>query len=99
MQRNRPSYGLVFSQLVELHLLCTRVPKTRVDVEVMNSGLGGRRRRTGGGDAVGFGEDVACEWVVEVLGDEVGVFEGGDEEGGLKWRKREQRWGVVDVGA
>lgn len=81
MQRNRPSYGMVFARLVEVHLLCTRVARTRGDVELRRKGVGAE-----------------CEWVVEVLGDEVGVFEmGGGEKGGVRWRSREQSWGVVDV--
>lgn len=82
MQRNRPSYGMVFARLVEVHLLCTRVPRTRGDVELARKGVGAE-----------------CQWVVEVLGDEVGVFEmGWGEDGGrVGWRSREQRWGVVDV--
>lgn len=80
MQRNRPSYGMVFARLVEVHLLCTRVARTREDVELGRKGVGAE-----------------CKWVVEVLGDEVGIFEMGGEKGGVRWRSREQRWGVVDV--
>ena len=90
MQRNRPSYGAVFARLVEVHLLCTRVPRTRGDVELGRKGVGAE-----------------CSWVVEVLGDEMGIFEtgggvgmgggGGEDEGRVRWRSREQRWGVVDV--
>jgi hypothetical protein len=88
--RNKPYYGLVFSRMLDLHLLCTRVPRTRADgaalVECPGVGVGG----------------VSFVWVVEVLLDEVGVY-GRDGEGGFDWgrrrrrRSREQRWGVVDV--
>ncbi|KAI5861088.1 hypothetical protein GGS23DRAFT_613261 [Durotheca rogersii] len=92
--RSKPAFGATFAQLLDLHLLCTRVPRSPADA-----------RR--------------C-WVVEVLLDELGVWErateasgGGGEEGrnaggsggdggtGGRWqrRSREQRWGAVDVRA
>lgn len=72
----KPSFGLVFSQFLDVHLLCTQVPKGRADAEEM---VVGRRR----------GEEV---WVVEVLLDEGGVWEGKRGERS----SREGRWGVVD---
>lgn len=63
---NKPTFGRVFAQLLDLHVLCTRV--------------------SAGGDG-GFGT------VVEVLLDEMGVWEG--RMG--KRRDREQRWGAVAV--
>ena len=84
-RRNKPSYGMVFSQMLDLHLLCTKVPR-------------GRSRQGGG-----YGGYV---WAVEVLLDELGVYEGLegllDREGGgkgkgLTRRSREQRWGAVDI--
>ncbi|KAK1780010.1 hypothetical protein QBC45DRAFT_410091 [Copromyces sp. CBS 386.78] len=86
-RRNKPSYGMVFSQMLDLHLLCTRVPR-------------GRSRQGGG-----YGRYV---WAVEVLLDELGVYEGlegvlgetGEGEGkrkGLTRRSREQRWGAVEI--
>ena len=61
----RPAFGMVFSKLLDLHLLCTRVPRTRRDVAAM----------VGANGCIGF------SWVVEVLLDEVGVFvaDGGGE--------------------
>ncbi|CAM1502252.1 Fc.00g042360.m01.CDS01 [Cosmosporella sp. VM-42] len=32
-RRNKPSFGLVFSQLLDVHLLCTRIPRTKGDAE------------------------------------------------------------------
>ena len=106
-KRNKPSYGMVFSQMLDLHLLCTKVPRGRA--------------RPGGG----YGGYI---WAVEVLLDELGVYEGlevvmgavgqGEEEGegegqggqreeekgresrakkGLTRRSREQRWGAVEI--
>ncbi|KAL1837843.1 hypothetical protein VTJ49DRAFT_3316 [Mycothermus thermophilus] len=92
-----PSFGQVFSKLLDLHLLCTR---------------------TGAAAAA-----PGVRWAVEVLKDEVGVYEYGNEEederaagadgGGrnnesndisrrhnnrrIRRRCREKRWGVVDV--
>ena len=56
----KPSFGLVFSQFLDLHLLCTRIPRTREDAEgiVMRHGQG------------------RMAWVVEALLDEGGVWEG-----------------------
>jgi hypothetical protein len=85
--RNKPYYGLVFSRMLDLHLLCTRVPRTRADGTALVANRG-----------VGDGE-VSFVWVVEVLLDEMGVYER-DGKGGFDWgrrRSREQRWGVVDV--
>jgi hypothetical protein len=87
-RRNKPAFGVVFSQMLDLHLLCTRVPRTRADNAALmaNPGL-----------AV---PGVSYVWVVEVLLDEIGVYERSDE--GWNWeerRCREQRWGVVDIDA
>lgn len=70
----KPSFGLVFSQFLDVHLLCTRVPRGRADAEGVVVGRG-------------RGSEV---WVVEVLLDEGGAWEGGER------RSREGRWGVVD---
>lgn len=87
-RRNKPTFGLVFAQLLDLHLLCTKVPRTREDAERLyappDQGDGG-----GGG--------VRYTWVVEVLLDELGVWEEGAAPGGR--RCREQRWTAVDVRA
>ncbi|KAF4457300.1 hypothetical protein F53441_722 [Fusarium austroafricanum] len=78
-RRTKPNFGLIFSQLLDLHLLCTRIPKTRLDAE----------------EAVQqrLGDEIKTVWVVEVLLDEIGVWEGkmGVRPG------REQRWTLVDV--
>lgn len=73
----KPSFGLVFSQFLDLHLLCTRIPRTREDAEAV-------AMRQGQGRMV---------WVIEVLLDEGGVWEGvrGERNG------RDRRWGVVDL--
>lgn len=91
-RRNKPSFGLIFTQMLEMHLLCTRVPRTRADAEALfappsqaaSAGIG-----TGTG-TVGYG------WVVEVLLDEVGV-EGARQPWGTRRASREQRWVAVDV--
>lgn len=94
-RRNKPSFGLIFTQLLDMHLLCTRVPRTRADAEAVfapPSQAAGAGTGTGN-RAVGYG------WVVEVLLDEVGVWEGdvARPPWGAKRASREQRWGAVDV--
>ena len=80
--RNRPSFGLVFAQMLDLHLLCTFIPRTKTDrVALIASG----------GTA-----SVEYVWAVEVLLDEVGAY-GLSEDVGWERRSREQRWAVVDV--
>ncbi|KAK4156981.1 hypothetical protein C8A00DRAFT_40569 [Chaetomidium leptoderma] len=81
-RRNKPSFGLVFSQMLDLHLLCTRVPRARAGKEAPPAM---------GAKSLGM----AYTWVVEVLLDEMGVYE---EFGGVvRRRSREQRWAAVDV--
>lgn len=67
-RRIKPNYGMVFSQLLDLHLLCTRIPRTMQDAEAAVQRLG---------------EEVRMVWVVEVLQDEIGVWKGtrGDRKG------------------
>ncbi|KAI1278882.1 hypothetical protein F5Y07DRAFT_57003 [Xylaria sp. FL0933] len=74
-RRNKPSFGATFAQFLDLHLLCTRVPRTRDDAETaiaLGPGLSAS------------GEDVKYAWVVEVLLDELGFY---DWEGLEKKRK------------
>ena len=97
-RRNKPTFGLIFSQMLDTHLLCTRMPRTRADADVLY----------GGGSTTGNGDDrpdqqqqqqhagssgVEYVTVVEVLLDEMGLWQG---RTGPR-PNREQRWGVVDV--
>ncbi|OHW94255.1 hypothetical protein CSPAE12_07172 [Colletotrichum incanum] len=94
-RRNKPTFGLVFSQLLDLHLLCTRIPREKEDAEKLYAPVPGPG--VSGRDEVGFTGAVKYVWVVEVLLDELGVWEGGPS-GVMKVRKeREQRWAAVDV--
>ncbi|KAI0101274.1 hypothetical protein F4814DRAFT_432854 [Daldinia grandis] len=94
-RQSKPAFGASFAQFLDLHLLCTRVPRTRADAEALVAGTSGL---------------VWWCWVVEVLLDELGaeVYRDGDKGGsrhladgsgdnGRVWRSREQRWGAVDV--
>ncbi|PSR74409.1 hypothetical protein BD289DRAFT_457399 [Coniella lustricola] len=85
-RRNKPSFGLVFSQMLDVHLLCTRIPKTQADAEALFAAAStGARKR------------VRYAWVVEVLLDEMGIWEGRDKVvDGRPRRSREQRWGAVE---
>ena len=78
-RRTKPNFGLSFAQLLDLHILCTRIPKMRVDAEIAV------QKRSG--------EEVNMAWVVEVLLDEMGVWEG---KMGVRVG-REQRWAIVEV--
>ncbi|KAI0405930.1 hypothetical protein F4802DRAFT_559953 [Xylaria palmicola] len=103
-RRTKPAFGATFARLLDLHLLCTRVPRTRADA-----------RATATTTTLGHGRSA---WVVEALLDELGVWrwdalsgeesgrekrdeaeeEEGEEEVRLPPRvNREQRWGAVDV--
>ncbi|KAJ6443925.1 protein phosphatase-1 [Purpureocillium lavendulum] len=34
-RRNKPSFGLIFSQMLDTHLLCTRLPRTKADADAL----------------------------------------------------------------
>ncbi|KXH46735.1 hypothetical protein CNYM01_06413 [Colletotrichum nymphaeae SA-01] len=95
-RRNKPTFGLVFSQLLDLHLLCTKIPRDKEDAERLYTAAPG-----GGGGGEDDGTGVKFVWALEVLLDEIGVWEHGTgAEAGVGRRvprkSREQRWGVVD---
>ncbi|KAI1212759.1 uncharacterized protein F4807DRAFT_348668 [Annulohypoxylon truncatum] len=108
----KPAFGATFAQFLDLHLLCTRIPRTRSDAETLFAPGGDSNNNSN--TSIGAGE-ARYSWVVEVLLDELGVWEwdnnddgnddGGDEmdkkDGAMTtWtrrRSREQRWGAVDV--
>ncbi|TPX10660.1 uncharacterized protein E0L32_008394 [Thyridium curvatum] len=109
-RRNKPSFGLVFSQLLDLHLLATRVPRSRADAEAVflppeeaaaAAVASATTRREGdgvGAAAAAGGGGIRYAWAVEVLMDEVGVWDPEEaREGGKGRRSRERRWGAVDV--
>lgn len=82
---NKPSFGLVFSQLLDLHLLCTRVPKTCHDLHTLH--------RSAGVTFISARPAITSVTVIEVLLDEMGVWEG--KRGTRK--RREQRWAALDI--
>ena len=89
-KKNKPSFGLTFSQFLDLHLLCTRLPKTRADAEAVlapaaGAAAGDYAATTGSGKT-------RYAWIVEVLLDETGFWTPSG-----KRVDREQRWGAVDV--
>lgn len=89
-RRNKPSFGLIFTQMLDMHFLCTRIPKTRDDAEAPYAPA-----ETG---VPSMKKSVAHGWVVEVLLDEIGIWEGRTAvERGRKRRSREQRWGAVEI--
>ncbi|ETS85000.1 hypothetical protein PFICI_03025 [Pestalotiopsis fici W106-1] len=91
-KKNKPSFGLTFSQFLDLHLLCTRLPKTRADAEaVFAPTTAGAAVAAGDYTITGSGKS-RYGWVVEVLLDESGFWSSSG-----KRIDREQRWGAVDV--
>ncbi|XXH02787.1 hypothetical protein Hte_009173 [Hypoxylon texense] len=107
---NKPAFGVTFAQFLDLHLLCTRVPRSRADAEALFGGAGA-------GAGAASGREVRHSWVVEVLLDELGVWDEVEDgsgrgegenkgqrdrgrpggKGKRKRKSREQRWGAVDV--
>ncbi|KAK8024092.1 hypothetical protein PG993_012158 [Apiospora rasikravindrae] len=103
-RKNKPAFGQTFTQFLDLHLLCTKVPRSRDDAEVLFSSTSatGRHQRP-----------VHYAWVVETLVDEIGAWEWADDAPvddkkdskgekttkGEKWKMidREQRWGAVEI--
>lgn len=105
-RKNKPAFGHTFAQFLDLHLLCTKVPRSREDAEVLFSST------TNGGRQQQQQRPVHYAWVVEALVDELGVWEWEDTAGATegqnskgmgtmdkKWKSidREQRWGAVEV--
>lgn len=86
----KPSFGLVFTQLLDMHLLCSRVARTRDDAEM--SVAAGARDGDGDGDP-NRRRRARFVTVVEVLMDEMGLWQG--KRGPRP--SREQRWTAVDV--
>lgn len=89
-RQNKPSFGMVFAQLLDVHLLATRLPRGVVDAEVASLQQQQQQQQIASDAAAAL---VRTVWVVEVLLDEVGVWEG---MRGVR-RSREQRWTAVDV--
>ncbi|RYP05832.1 hypothetical protein DL764_003543 [Monosporascus ibericus] len=65
---DKPAYGATFAQLLDLHLLCTRVPRTRADVGALFVPVPPSVTGAAAGPVVRYA------WFVEVLLDEVGVW-------------------------
>ncbi|KAI0143760.1 hypothetical protein GGR57DRAFT_518093 [Xylariaceae sp. FL1272] len=103
---NKPNFGQTFTQFLDLHLLCTKIPRSRDDAEAYI--------------ALGSSEEgIHMVWVVECLMDELGFWDWGrlgreigrEDRGGGKGKgkgkrteederlpvrvSREQRWGAV----
>ncbi|KAI5464546.1 hypothetical protein BGZ63DRAFT_401479 [Mariannaea sp. PMI_226] len=85
-RRNKPSFGLVFAQLLDMHLLCTRLPWNG------SSGDDGDTEATEAALQHGTTARSAI-WVTEVLFDQMGFWEG---TRGPR-RNREQRWTALNV--
>ncbi|KAK8070936.1 hypothetical protein PG997_011139 [Apiospora hydei] len=98
-RKNKPAFGQTFAQFLDLHLLCTKVPRSREDAEMLfsSTSAAGRQQRP-----------VHYAWVVETLADGLGAWEWegdapvdkkGTTKEDKKWKAidREQRWGAVEI--
>jgi hypothetical protein len=95
IRRTKPAFGMVFAQLLDLHLLCTLVPRARADAEMTYAETMPSSLHTATPVARWQGAAMRYVWVVEVLLDEMGVWGTGGP--GEPRRSREQRWGAVDI--
>ena len=81
LRQSKPKFGLIFSQLLDVHLLCSRLPRAKEDAESaltethLNSHISGLRQDT----------------IIEVLLDSIGKWQPGHGR-----RHREQLWVAVD---
>ncbi|KAI1329963.1 hypothetical protein F5Y16DRAFT_61177 [Xylariaceae sp. FL0255] len=96
-RRNKPSFGATFTQFLDLHLLCTKVPRSREDAEAA-AALGGAGGLSGSGS-----DGIKFAWVVEVLLDELGFWDwsgsgSGDGRRGTARAGREGRIPRSDAG-
>ncbi|KAG6003826.1 hypothetical protein E4U54_000627 [Claviceps lovelessii] len=104
-RRVKPSFGLVFAQLLDMHLLCSRVArtghdgtKTETETETETGGVVSERGNDNGNDNDNergeiHGSGASFVTIVEVLMDDMGVWQG--RRGPRP--SREQRWTAVDV--
>ncbi|KKA26437.1 hypothetical protein TD95_000132 [Thielaviopsis punctulata] len=75
-KKHKPAFGLSFTQMLDVHLLCTTQPRNNQDAE-----------------RLALGQAARMVWVVEVLMDDVGVWDGRTGERST----REQRWGAFEI--
>ncbi|CAD6445625.1 d5477f8a-2a53-4c85-81ca-dfc21b3ec509 [Sclerotinia trifoliorum] len=82
----KPSLGRIFDDFLDLHIMISKIPKTKADAEVLY-----------GQDENFPEEQVNYCFVFEVLRDECPIL---GEDRGLerKFGDREQRWGLFEVG-
>jgi hypothetical protein len=88
-RRNKPRFGLIFTQLLDVHLLGTLVPRGKDDADTVFAPLPPGQDE----HAHGAIREPRFVTIVEVLLDDMGVWDG--KTGPRK--SREQRWTAVDV--
>ncbi|KAI5925805.1 hypothetical protein F4810DRAFT_34470 [Camillea tinctor] len=74
-RNHKPAFGGTFAQFLDVHVLCSRVPRGVGDAEILTSAAAGEI-----GEDVEGGGVVRWVWAVEVLLDEVGWWEEIEEE-------------------
>lgn len=86
-RRTKPAFGNLFAQMLDVHILCTMVPRGPGDADMV---FAPRRQ-----DSAAPAASPTFVTVVEVLLDDMGVWDHDRVEG--RRRSREQRWGAAHV--
>lgn len=73
-RRNKPAFGLTFTQFLDLHLLCTKIPRTRADAEALYAPATKMDISEEPHAQQYQPDEVEYCWVVEVLLDECGAW-------------------------
>ncbi|KAK6592698.1 hypothetical protein H4I96_03697 [Botrytis cinerea] len=89
----KPSLGLIFDDFPNLHIMISKLPKKREDVEVLSS----RANHPSHFGNENENDNVTYSFVFEVLRDECPVL-GGDRRLGRRFGDRDGRWGVFEMG-
>lgn len=106
-RKNKPAFGQTFAQFLDLHLLCTKVPRSREDAEVLFSSTTTTAEGIIRQQQQQQQRPVRYAWVIETLVDELGAWEwvddttatatedNKDSKGGGK-KMDDKKWKMVD---
>ncbi|TEY73036.1 hypothetical protein BOTCAL_0084g00150 [Botryotinia calthae] len=87
----KPALGRIFDDFLNLHIMISKLPKKREDVEILS------RRDDHTSHFGNENEHVMYSFILEVLRDECPVL-GGDRRLGRRFGDRDERWGVFEMG-